>query len=251
MNRVKEISNYNADLKNIRLINNVPEVVFICWFGIQISENRLHALNSLIKNINVPYILLTDENVYQYEKKDKPFHKSFPFLSGNHKSDYLRSYLLHYYGGGYHDVKYRNEGWIGQWDSFQDTNIWIKTRPERHPSWIGYDVDNPVTRKIQSKYKELGTMCWVICRPNTLYTKNLLNNIETRLDKHYENLKKNPSTKPGGYYANKPFSKVEDVNTMYPLRWLEIMGEHFHLLMYTYKDHMIFGLPDCQDISYK
>ena len=78
-------------------------------------------------------------------------------------------------------------------------------------------------------------MGWVICRPHTPYTQELLNNIENKLDTPYENLKNNPSKNSGGYYRNRPFDKVECVN-MYPLRWLEIMGEHFHSLMYKYKN---------------
>lgn len=35
-----------------------------------------------------------------------PLHKAFEFLSAVHKSDYLRSYLLYHYGGGYSDVKH-------------------------------------------------------------------------------------------------------------------------------------------------
>ena len=159
--------------------------------------------------------------------------------------------MLHNYGGGYHDIKYRNTDWKGQWNSFTNPNVWIKSRPERFAGWVGYDIDNSETKWIQSKYKELGTMCWVICRPKTPYTQELLNNIEKKLDKHYKNLKTNPSKNHSGYYSNKPFSKVEDVTKMYPLRWLELMGEHFHSLMYKYKDHMIFGLPDSSGKSYK
>lgn len=38
--------------------------------------------------------------------KDAPLHPSYSFLSGVHRSDYLRCYLMHHYGGGYSDIKH-------------------------------------------------------------------------------------------------------------------------------------------------
>ena len=35
--------------------------------------------------------------------------KMFDYLAANHKSDYLRAYMLYHYGGAYHDVKWRIE----------------------------------------------------------------------------------------------------------------------------------------------
>jgi hypothetical protein len=34
-----------------------------------------------------------------------PLHPAFKYLSYVHKSDYLRSYFMHFYGGGYADIK--------------------------------------------------------------------------------------------------------------------------------------------------
>jgi hypothetical protein len=241
----------NPTINELKSINGVLYVVFICWFGSTISENRKNALLSLIKNIGVPYILITDDNVYSFQVKNKPYNKAFYFLSGNHKSDYLRSYLLHNYGGGYHDIKYRNISWVNEWNDFKNKNIWIKSRHETRHSHIGYDIDNPKSIWIQDKYSEIGTMGWVICRAQTNYTKELLTEIEKTLNKHYFNLVKNPSKTNGGYYSDKPFNKVNDPENNYPMRWLEIMGEKFHLLMYKYRDNMILNLPDADLRNYK
>ena len=111
-NSLNDIYKVEFSLKNIRYVHGVPEVVFIVWFGNNISDNRLKALNSLINNLKVPYIIITDKNYKSFELKNKPFHKAFEYLSGNHKSDYLRAYLLNYYGGGYHDIKYRSNSGV-------------------------------------------------------------------------------------------------------------------------------------------
>ena len=71
------------------------------------------------------------------------------------------------------------------------------------------------------------------------------------MTKHYYNLVKNPSSQSRGYYSDKPFNKVNDTENNYPIRWLEIMGEKFHLLMYKYRDNMILNLPDADLRDYK
>ena len=62
------------------------------------------------------------------------------------------------------------------------SNVWIKSRREKDPNHIGYNIDKPETKFIQEKYNQIGTMGWVICRPNTKYTKELLNLIHKKLD---------------------------------------------------------------------
>ena len=67
--------------------------------------------------------------------------------------------------------------------------------------------------------------------------------------KDLDNLKKYPAILPGGYYADKPFDLAP--NKSYPLRWLEVAGEHFHPLMLKYSQHIKFGLPDALSKRYK
>tara|TARA_Y100000992_G_scaffold31131_1_gene17435 strand:+ start:630 stop:1385 length:756 start_codon:yes stop_codon:yes gene_type:complete len=244
MKDLKTIELNSAEISNLKYVDNVPEVVFIIWFGKNISDNRLAALNSLIDNIGVPYILITDDNYQSFILHNSPLHEAWNYLSGVHKADYLRCYILHHYGGGYHDIKFRDKDWINQWDSFNDKNIWIKSRKEKRKGWVAYDIDNPDSKWIQDQYNELGTMGWCICRPNTPYTSELIQKIHSKFDYHLINLKKNPSSKQEGYYANKPFDKINDIENNYPIRWLEILGELYHPLMYKYKEHLCFELPD-------
>ena len=244
-NFLKQYEKTNFD--NIEFINVVPKVVFICWFGgykvdnQQMSKNRFAAYKSLVENIGVPVILITSNNYRFFVKQSHPIHKSFDLLSGNHKSDYMRIYLLHYYGGGYHDIKHREEGWQDCWgDWLFDDNIWIYGRRENNRKAIGYP---PNCRSIvRNHYNELVTMGWVICKPNTKYTSNLLNKIEYVLDKKYTELVSYPGYNSAGYYHKNPFQMAEEY--IYPLRWLEVMGEISHPLMLEFTEHIKYGLPD-------
>jgi len=244
--REKYLSQYEkTNFDNIEFINGVPKVVFVCWFGgyqvesQKMSKNRFEAFRSLVENIGVPVILITSNNYTNFIKPSHPIHPSFEFLSGVHKSDYMRAYLLNYYGGGYHDIKHRQESWQDCWgDWLFDDNIWIFGRRENNRRAIGYP---PNQSHIQNHYSKLVTMGWVICKPNTEYTKILLQKIEDKLTAKHSDLVEHPGSNSAGYYHENPFQMAEENN--YPLRWMEIMGEIYHPLMLEFIDHIKYGLP--------
>jgi hypothetical protein len=239
------------NLDGIKIVNGVPKVVFVCWFSHKtflplMTENRFAALKSLIGNIGVPVIMITSENYMNFEIGKSPIHEAFNYLTGVHKADYLRGYLMNHYGGGYHDVKYRDLGWKDEWKKLKKSSVWIVGRRERKEQWIGYP---PGQKHIQKEFNKLATMCWIICRPHTLYTKELLEKVNNTLDKHLDMLKKYPAEIPRGYYDDKPFDMAPP--NSYPLRWLEILGEIFHPLMLKYNKHLVFDLPDAAPKRYK
>ena len=243
----KYLENFEkTNFDNIEFINGIPKVVFVCWFGgynveyNKMSINRFEAFKSLVTHIGVPVILITNKNYEYFIKNSNPIHKAFDLLSGNHKSDYMRAYLLNNYGGGYHDIKYRLESWENCWDDWLfDENIWIFGRREMTRRNIGYPPDH---KHICQYYNKLVTMGWVIAKPNTEYIKTLLNKIEQLLEQKYDDLIKNPGYNSAGYYYNNPFQMAEENN--YPLRWLEVMGEISHPLMLEFTEHIKYGLPD-------
>lgn len=233
---------------DIEYINNVPKVVYVCWFGTsnnlfpQMSPNRFSAFKELVEHIDVPVILLTQNNMSSFIKPEYPLHKSFQYLSGVHKSDYFRCYMLYHYGGGYHDIKSRDISWSLCWNEnnwLNNPKIWMFGRREKNKNAIGYP---PGMKKVQLKFKQLITMGWIICKPNTPFLTNLLIQIEKKLTTHYPALIKHPATNPAGYYSENPFNDVPDQS--YPIRWLEILGELYHPLMLKYGNNIQYGLPD-------
>ena len=247
---LQQVYEKNAHMDTIQYVHGVPQVVFIVWFGTSISDTRLQALNNLIEHLHVPYILITEKNYESYSKPEMPIHTVFPYLSGVHKSDYLRTYLLYHYGGMYHDIKFREQSVSTMWSKFSDPNIWIISRPEKHEGWIGYNVEDPKMKQLQKHYAELGTMGWVICRQKTPFLRELLNHIIQKLDKHHDRLILFPSENPVGYYSDRPFELLRPTDT-YPIRWLELLGEKYHILMYKYRPHLNLDLPDVVYRDYK
>lgn len=241
-----------TSFENIEYINGVPKVVFVCWFGItnnefpKMSENRFNAFKTLVENIGVPIILITSENYKYFIKKNYPLHNTFNYLSGVHKSDYFRCYLLLHYGGGYHDIKFRKDSWKDCWTKdnwLNDENIWLYGRREKYEGAIAYPP-NKNMQHIQKEYAKLVTMGWIICKPQTLFLKDLFDQIEFILTKHESNLQKFPA-------VNARQMNGGTSNNNYPIRWLEILGEIFHPLMIKYNQHIKFGLPDAFKKSYK
>jgi hypothetical protein len=90
-------------------------------------------------------------------------------------------------------------------------------------------------------------MNWIIAKDHTPYTQELLDGIHRTLDKHYKMLEKYPAPSPRCCgWASRPAPK-----NSYPLRWLEVMGEIYHPLMFKYRSHIKHGLPDVIYGNYK
>lgn len=238
------------NFSNIEIINGVKKVVYICWFGHNLdylpnfTTRRFNALVTIIKNIGVPIIIITKDNYKYFEVKEHPIHPAFKYLSGNHKSDYLRAYMLYHHGGGYHDIKFREKSWNLEWNKFSNPNIWMIGRRELNSDCIGYVPGN---EWIKEKYQQLVTMGWIISRPQTEYLSRLLNAIHNILDNKLNDIINNPAIQPRQEHQ----IITDKSNYLYPLRWLEIMGEIMHPLQLEYTQYIDYSLPDILYKTYK
>lgn len=71
----------------------------------EITPNRFRSLNQFKEISEVDVILITKDNLHEYILPENPLHPSYKYLSAVHRSDYLRTYFMHFYGGGYSDIK--------------------------------------------------------------------------------------------------------------------------------------------------
>ena len=237
------------DLEGIKIVNGVPKVVFIFWFSHldytpEFTTRRFNALQSLINNLKVPVIIITNENYKCWEVLTHPIHKGFKYLSGVHKSDYLRTYMLCHYGGGYHDIKWREKSWENEWEKFLNPNIWLIGRRELKADYIGYDPEKD-EKYVQQEFNKLITMSWVIIRPHNEYIQTLMNKINKKLDDKIDALILKPAPN-----ARCCIDNGCDKNE-YPLRWLELLGEISHPLLLNYTEYIDFTLPDILYKTYK
>jgi hypothetical protein len=242
-NQYDYISQFTKDsLEGFEREEGVLKVVYVCWFSHRdytpvLHPNRFQALKTIVNNIGVPVLMITQENFPKLIRDGDSIHEGFNYLSANHKSDYVRAYMLHHYGGGYHDVKFRKLSWEKMWKKFGDEKVWIISRREKHPKWVGHP---PGQKHIRKHFRKLGTMSWVILRDHTPYSQELYDSVHVTLDKHLEELKKHPAHKPRCCYGGRRKAR----HNSYPLRYLELMGEIFHPLMLKYNEHIGWGLKD-------
>lgn len=239
----------NAEqLQKLLETSSVPRVIWCCWFGSTMSANRIQGLETMRANLGVPLCLVTDRNLNEFVLTDYPLHKAWNYLSDVHKSDYMRIYLLHHYGGGWHDIKPIGTSYAAAFDSFDDKEVYMVGKPEvRHGAAKVYDEQG----RWMPRYRRdlVATNRW-IGRAATPLSHEMIDQVEKLLDDNLEQLRLNPAKTPYDRKAKsrlfglvKP-KRAEGEN--YPLEWT-VFGNIFHPLNYKYRAHILRTLPFDED----
>lgn len=230
--------------------NKVPFVVWCYWEGKPMNSNRLNSFELLKQNIGVHIQLVTPENLSEFVLADFPLHDAYMYLSVVHRSDYIRAYLLHHYGGGWHDVKATEVSFENCWEEFSNSDIWLIGRPELPNGAAPVFLENG--ESISMYWDKLITVPAWIGIKQTAFSKELLEGIEQILDENYELLRRYPAkharekyTKPKNLlHRTLLFIKktAEGRNPNYPLEWT-LFGNVFHPLVLKYQTHVSKKLP--------
>ena len=207
------------------------KVVYVLWTGNNdMSLNRQKCYDSIVKNIGVKVMLITPKNINTFILKDHPFHPAYKYLSHVHKSDYLRTYLMHHYGGGYSDIKQTDTNWNDYFDNLNNSDNWCNGYTEISGGSASLDKD------IQQHYSKYIGNCSYIFKPYTPLTYSWYNKLHIKLDKSLEKLKKQ------GINNN----SREDI-----LPWAFLLGEHFHDCIKPYTDKVLHDLPIINTNNYQ
>lgn len=206
--------------------STTSKVVYCFWTGEnEMTPNRIRCLNYIKQNVGVEVKLITIDNLEEYILKEAPLHPAYPYLSNVHKSDYLRTYFMHHYGGGYADIKRHDNNWLEAFEKLEkDPNLWIIGYPETNEDAIAIS-DEGFGLALKKQYHCLIGNGAYISKPYTPLTYSWINNLHKKLDKKELLLKKNP----GGIWGD---------NKGYPLVWSEILGQIFHPLCYYFNEHI-------------
>jgi hypothetical protein len=77
------------------------KTIFVFWTGDNsMSVQRKECFNKLVNKSGCKVILTTRGNLNNWILPEAPLHPAFEYLSFTHKVDYLRTYFMHFYGGG-------------------------------------------------------------------------------------------------------------------------------------------------------
>jgi hypothetical protein len=225
-------------------IDSIPKVIYVFWTGDnEMSINRKKCLHQLITNTRMPVKLIKSDNVFNYELKEHPYHKAFPYLSETHKADYLRTYFMHFYGGGYSDIKETTGSWIQSFKLINDTDDkWIIGYRELSGWSANRYIRNTHTHELNDNNPLVGNGCY-ICKSKTPITYEWYTLMTNVLDEKFDMLKLFPATFPQ--------DKAEISNGKYPIYWEEMLGEIFHKVCFKYKNKLLHSLPICKLTNYR
>lgn len=225
----------------------IPRKVWCFWVGgHSMSPARARCLESVRLNIGVPVELVTDETLNNYILPDHPLHEGYQYLSGTTKCDYLRTYFMHHYGGGYTDIKETGASWAPHFERLQDKmDAYVLGYREWYPTSVAYIAEeNPhLYAELRSNYSELIGNGSFICRPGTIFTTEWYETLLKRMDLYLPALKLNPAK-----HARDALSS----ESKFPIPWGGVAAFIFHPLCLRYLDNILYDLPvpNCCQASY-
>jgi FkbM family methyltransferase len=218
-----------------------PKTIYTFWNGnYEMSENRICNLNCLRNVSQSNVILILEKDISNYILISEPLHPAFPYLSATHKSDYLRTYFMHFYGGGYSDIKKTNKTWINSFEEieYSGENIIGCGYPEIGENGVAHP-------DYKSVWNYLIGNCAYIFKPNTEFTLEWYNTMMNLLDIKHDSLREYYVTNSGKIH---PQASFEDG---YPIGWNEMLGNIFHPLVYKYHTQILHILPGTEFINYR
>jgi hypothetical protein len=169
--------------------------------------------------------LVTPETLSDHLVEGHPLHPAYEYLSEVHKSDYLRTYFMHFHGGGYSDIKRPGGAWKPAFEDLRSGDAWMCGYPE-----ISGGVAYPPL------VAEWGSMVGngsYIFKPRTPLTEAWYGEMLKLCDVKLELLRQSPAT------------HARDCAELsaYPLQWNELLGRIFHRVSYAYRDKTLRTLP--------
>jgi hypothetical protein len=223
----------------------INRTLYCFWFGPEMSHDRRQCFNSILLNSMIEVKLITEKNLLEYNISSSPIHQDWQHLSSTHKSDYLRSYFMYHYGGGYSDVKLCNYNWNIYFDILEQNN---------DKDFIGYPELSPTDIAYvpyQHLYKELIGNGSYIFKKSTEFAKEWLDETNKKMDEISEKLR----LYPGDYHPRAVKGGINDEsgfeNSKYPLEWNELLGRIFHKLLPNYKNSFIIRMPRINVSNYR
>lgn len=208
--------------KEKNIDKEIPKTIYTFWTGDnEMSSNRKKGLESLKQKTEVIIELITPKNLEKYILSQFPLHTSYHHLSLVHKSDYLRCYFMHHFGGGYADVKTFKHTWLKAFNTL---------KKNKNKVLVGYPEIGGIAKVGGQLEKDLvfhisllvGNGAY-ICRPQTPFTHEWYLELHHRLDEYSVKLQQ---------YAEREISE-------YPVPYTYLLGQIFHPLCLKYNQQII------------
>jgi len=210
--------------------------VFCLWTGANaLSDRRISALWSIVNNLACPIAFLSPYSLRRWELAQAPFHPAFELLSPTHRADYLRSYLMHHYGGGYTDLKMSSKSWWSSFERLRASSALALGYTEVGPGGVA-PVAGPEGDLLRANYDSLIGCGAFIFRRRTALTEAWYGNTVRALDAKLDALRRHPARHP----QDRLGAQFDDGSVSeYPFAWTELLGNILHPLIYEYRAQVL------------
>lgn len=215
----------------------LPRVIWCFWVGDNpLTPAREAGFASIVdSNPDFTVELVTPERLDDLLVDGHPLHPSYQQLSYNHRSDYLRAYFLHHYGGAYADVKPIVGPWSRPFERFEASDAWVMGPPLTRPDWAG-NPSGRLEEHLRRYYRSIPSGGMLMARSYTALTAEWLRELERRLDYYAPALWEHP----GGIWGQDP---------AYPIDWMELQGNIFQPLCLKYRSWVLLDSDMMWDTS--
>jgi hypothetical protein len=205
------------------------KTIFCFWTGTNpMTEKRARCFEGLKQKAGCKVVCITPDTLPPYILPDHPLHEAYQYLSEVHKADYLRTYFMNFYGGGYSDIKSATAPWPQAFQDILDNpDKWMNGYREVGEHGVAYHPVKYLWRQL------IGNGAY-IARPQTLLTKEWYTSMLAFLDSKLDALKQNPSR---NYYD------CVERGCGYPIEWNEMLGRIFHRVSAKYFKHLLYSVP--------
>lgn len=216
------------------------------------SSNRRRCFESFAQTGLRP-ILVTAKELDSWILPSHPLHEAYGLLSPVHRSDYLRAYFMHHYGGGYSDIKEHARSWLPTINQLAKSETYLGAGYREIRGGTVYLQHNRIdgrafvlSRSVNPLTAAFVTNLMRTVRPlligngafffkkQTPYTKRWLGEVERRLDLLLPSLIAHPA------------QQVRDSITSssgYPIPWSFLLGDISGPLGMAYSWRLLKTLP--------
>jgi hypothetical protein len=194
-----------------------------------------------LDNSGLDVIFLTKDDLGDWILNSDPLHAAYEYLSAIHRSDYLRMYFMHHYGGGYSDVKNISKSWVAALAELKNSGAYLNGYPEIGWRGVAKVGGWQYVRLILNVNKLVGNGAYVV-KPGTRFTYEWREKVNAVLDENFEGLKRHPAQHPEDFLGRID----KGVRSNYPLAWTQLLGNIFHPLCLKYSNYVLRTLdaPD-------
>lgn len=209
--------------------------IYCFWTGTNcLTDARKNSLEQLKQITECNIVFITQDNLNDFILNDHPLHESYKYLSETHKADYLRTYFMHFYGGGYTDIKKTTGSWKESFDSLYNSDYLM----------CGYkEIQGGVAYKpFDNKYESFIGNGAYIFKKNSEFTLLWYTQMIAFLDTKLDALKKCPAKHP---------RDMAESGSGYPIQWNEMLGRIFHRILNDYIGRFSNTLPTPLFVNYR